>query len=253
MIETVDLAQGLMLIAIGFLAGGINTFAGGGSNLSLPALMMIGLPADVANATNRVAIFMQSLTATHGYYVKDKLDKASIKNIFLPIILGGLIGSIVASYLDVEILKPALLATMVAVSFWVVFKSDTNKENSDDFIRCSDSKLGFITTFLAGFYGGFVQAGVGFVLIAVFVGVLKHDLLKANALKIVAALIFTAISLVVFIYRDQVAWMAGIYLAIGSILGAIISVKFSIDIKPKTLKICVLLMTIVASAAALFM
>jgi len=251
MIETVNLTQAIMLIVIGFLAGGINTFAGGGSNLSLPALMMIGLPADVANATNRVAIFMQSVTATHGYYVNDKLDKASIKNIALPIIVGGLIGSLVASYLDVEILKPALLATMVAVSLWVVFKSDTNTKGDDTHVLCSNSKLGFFTTFLAGFYGGFVQAGVGFLLIAVFVGVLKYDLLKANALKIVAALLFTAISLVVFIYRDQIAWMAGLYLAVGSILGAMVSVKFSIDIQPKTLKICVLVMTIIASAAAL--
>lgn len=255
MIESVDLAQGIMLVVIGFLAGGINTFAGGGSNLSLPVLMMIGLPADVANATNRVAVFMQSLTATHGYYVNDKLDKASIKNIFIPIILGGLFGSIAASYLDVEILKPALLATMIAMSFWVVFKSDVKsdvkKEESVENVSCFESKLGFVTTFFAGFYGGFVQAGVGFVLIAVFVGVLKHDLLKANALKIVAALIFTAISLVVFIYRDQVAWMAGLYLAIGSVLGALVSVKLSIDIKPKTLKILVLMMTVVASVAAL--
>lgn len=252
MIETVELTQALMLIIIGFIAGCINTFAGGGSNLSLPALMMVGLPADVANATNRVAIFMQSLTATHGYYKKDKLDKASIKNIIVPILLGGLVGSVVASYLDVDILKPALLATMVAVSIWVVFKSDTDVTNNEA-IRCADSKLGFFTTFLAGFYGGFVQAGVGFVLIAVFVGVLKYDLLKANALKIVAALLFTAVSLVVFIFRDQVAWMAGLYLAVGSIAGAMISVKFSIDIKPKTLKILVLIMTIVASIAALLL
>ncbi len=250
MIEAVDLTQAIMLIIIGFLAGGINTFAGGGSNLSLPALMMIGLPADIANATNRVAIFMQSLTATHGYYVNDKLDKASIKNIIMPILLGGLLGAVVASYLAVEVLKPLLLATMVAVSFWVVFKSDTNN-STDKSVNCTDSKLGFITTFFAGFYGGFIQAGVGFVLIAVFVGVLKYDLLKANALKIVAALLFTTVSLIVFIFRDQIAWLAGIYLAIGSILGAMVSVRLSIDIKPKTLKVLVLIMTIVASIAAL--
>lgn len=250
MTETVDLIQAIMLIVIGFIAGGINTFAGGGSNLSLPALMMVGLPADIANATNRVAVFMQSITATHGYYKHDKLDKASVKNIIVPILLGGLIGSFVASYLAVDILKPILLATMVLVSLWVVFKSDSDN-TTDKIVNCANSKWGFLTTFIAGFYGGFIQAGVGFLLIAVFVGVLKYDLLKANALKIVATLLFTAIALVVFIYRDQVAWMAGIYLAIGSILGAMVSVKLSIDIKPKTLKILVLMMTVFASIAAL--
>ncbi len=252
MFEAVELTQIIMLIGIGFIAGAINTFAGGGSNLSLPALMMVGLPADVANATNRVAIFMQSLTASHGYYKKDKLEIGSIKNIIVPILLGGLVGAIVASYLSVEILKPVLLVTMVAVSLWVVFKSDS-KNTHNQVIQCSDNKWGFLTTFIAGFYGGFIQAGVGFVLIAVFVGVLKYDLLKANALKVVAALLFTTVSLIVFIFRDQVAWMAGIYLAIGSIVGAIVSVKWSIDVKPRTLKILVLIMTIVASIAALLL
>jgi uncharacterized protein len=250
MIESVDLIQAIMLIVIGFIAGGINTFAGGGSNLSLPALMMVGLPADVANATNRIAVFMQSLTATHGYYKHDKLNSDSIKNIIVPILLGGLVGAVVASYLDVDILKPLLLATMVCVSLWVVLKSDSDHP-AEQIINCSESKWGFITTFAAGFYGGFIQAGVGFVLIAVFVGVLKYDLLKANALKIVATLLFTAVALIVFIYRDQVAWMAGIYLAIGSILGAMLSVKFSVNVKSKTLKILVLIMTVIASIAAL--
>jgi len=251
--ETVELTQALMLIAIGFLAGGINTFAGGGSNLSLPALMMVGLPADVANATNRVAVFMQSLTATRKYHTHGKLDHQANKDVFLPLIIGGLIGALVASTLQVEILKPLLLATMIAVSFWVVLKSEPSTDNPTETVSCFDSKWAFLSTFLAGFYGGFIQAGVGFVLIAVFVGVLKHPLLNANVLKIVATLIFTSISLAVFIYGDQIAWLAGIYLAAGSILGAMVSVRFSIDIQPKTLKILVLIMTIVASLAALFL
>lgn len=252
MAESIDLIQALMLIFIGFLAGGINTIAGGGSNLSLPALMMIGLPADIANATNRVAILMQAVTGAHGYYRHGKLEQTSVKNIFLPIVLGGLIGALSASYLSVELLKPALLITMVIVSCWVVFKSDESPNKNDNILRCTDNKWAFLATFMAGFYGGFVQAGAGFVLIAAFVGVLKYDLLRANALKIVAALLFTIMSLVVFIARDQVAWLAGIYLALGGILGAMLAVKFSVDIKPKTLKILVLLMTIVASVAALF-
>ncbi len=253
MYETVELTQALMLIVIGFLAGGINTFAGGGSNLSLPALMMVGLPADVANATNRVAVFMQSLTATRKYHTHGKLDKEANKDVFLPLIIGGLVGALVASTLQVDILKPLLLTTMIAVSFWVVLQSDSSKEDPTETISCFDSKWAFLSTFLAGFYGGFIQAGVGFVLIAVFVGVLKHPLLNANILKIVATLIFTSISLAVFIYGDQIAWLTGIYLAAGSILGAMVSVRFSLDIKPKTLKILVLIMTIVASLAALFL
>ncbi|MEW6983851.1 sulfite exporter TauE/SafE family protein [Colwelliaceae bacterium 6471] len=246
-----DPYQIVILVSIGLCAGVINTLAGGGSNLSLPALMMFGLPADIANATNRVSVLLQSLTASRGFYKHNKISSVAVKDTFLPLFLGGLFGAIIASYMSIELLKPLLLGTMICLSLWVVMRSDSVPNNEIEPISCSQSTTGFITTFLAGFYGGFVQAGVGFVLIATFVGVLKYDLLRANALKVVAAVIFTSIALVVFIIRDQVAWVPGLTLAIGSIVGAQIAVKFAISIKAKTLKWLVFLMTLVASIAAL--
>jgi len=249
MFNNIDPYQAIVLIVIGLVAGVINTLAGGGSNLSLPALMMYGLPADVANATNRVGVFMQSLTASRGFYKHDKVDTTSIKDNFFPLFFGGLVGAITASYLNVALLKPVLLGTMVAVSLWVIFKSDTNSRDNDKRKSCYESKLGLLTTFAAGFYGGFIQAGVGFVLIATFVGVLNYDLLRANAMKVVATVIFTSIALLVFIVRDQIAWLPGILLGLGSIIGAQIGVKFAIEVKARTLKIMVFVMTFFASVA----
>ncbi|MCW8834700.1 MAG: sulfite exporter TauE/SafE family protein [Colwellia sp.] len=250
-LNTLDIYQAIILIAIGLMAGVINTLAGGGSNLSLPALMMYGLPADVANATNRVSVLMQSITASRGFYNHDKIDARSVKDTFFPLLFGGLVGAIAASYINVELLKPLLLGTMIAVSLWVVLKSDVQTEQHSKQKSCYSSKFALLATFASGFYGGFVQAGVGFVLIATFVGALNYDLLRANAMKVVATVIFTSIALLVFIFRDQIAWIPGILLGIGSIVGAQIAVKFAIEVKAKTLKIMVLLMTIFASAAAL--
>lgn len=250
MLNSLEIHQGIILILIGLVAGVINTLAGGGSNLSLPALMMYGLPADIANATNRVSVLMQSITATRGFHKHDKIDFSEVKDSFLPLLFGGLVGAITASYLNVELLKPILLGTMIAVSLWVVLKSDTKAEKQSKRKSCFDSKLGLLATFIAGFYGGFVQAGVGFVLIATFAGVLNYDLLRANAMKVVATVIFTSIALLVFIFRDQVAWLPGILLGMGSIVGAQIAVKFAIEVKAKTLKIMVLVMTLFASIAA---
>lgn len=250
MFNSFDIYQAIILIVIGFIAGVINTLAGGGSNLSLPALMMYGLPADIANATNRISVLMQSVTATRGFYQHDKIETAAVKDCFFPLLFGGLVGATTASYLNVELLKPLLLGTMITVSLWVVFKSETKTEEHSKRKSCYDSKLALFTTFMAGFYGGFVQAGVGFVLIAAFVGVLNYDLLRANAMKVVATVIFTSIALLVFIFRDQVAWLPGILLGIGSIAGAQVAVKFAVEVKAKTLKIIVLVMTVVASAAA---
>jgi len=251
MLNSFDLYQAIILIVIGLTAGIINTLAGGGSNLSLPALMMFGLPADIANATNRVSVLIQSITATRGFYKHDKIDSTSVKDSFFPLLIGGLVGAITASYLNVELLKPLLLGTMISVSLWVVIKSDTKTEEQSKRKSCYDSKLALLATFAAGFYGGFIQAGVGFVLIATFVGALNYDLLRANAMKVVATVIFTSIALMVFIFRDQVAWLPGILLGIGSMIGAQIAVRFAVDVKAKTLKIMVLVMTFFVSAAAL--
>lgn len=250
MLNTIDIYQAIILMVIGLMAGVINTLAGGGSNLSLPALMIYGLPADIANATNRVSVLMQSITATRGFYKADKIETSSVKDSFFPLLFGGLIGAITASYINVELLKPLLLGTMIVVSLWVVLKSENKVEEQRKRISCYDSKLGFLATFAAGFYGGFIQAGVGFVLLATFVGALNYDLLRANAMKVVATVIFTSIALMVFIFRDQIAWLPGIILGLGSMAGAQIAVNFAIKVHAKTLKIMVLLMTVVASAAA---
>jgi len=250
MLNALEVHQAIVLIVIGLMAGIINTLAGGGSNLSLPALMMYGLPADIANATNRVSVLLQSITATRGFYKHDKIETTAVKDSFFPLLFGGLTGAILASYINVELLKPLLLGTMIAVSLWVVLKSEVKVEELSKQKSCFDSKFSLLATFAAGFYGGFVQAGVGFVLLATFVGVLNYDLLRANAMKVVATVIFTSIALLVFIFRDQIAWLPGILLGLGSIVGAQIAVKFAIDVEARTLKIMVLVMTVFASAAA---
>ena len=252
LLSSIDAFQAGILITIGLLAGVINTLAGGGSNLSLPALMIYGLPADVANATNRVSVFMQSLTASRGFYQHGKIETSSVKDTFWPLLIGGLCGALAASYINVELLKPLLLGTMIAVSLWVVLKADTDNDSIAQHKSCFASKKALAATFAAGFYGGFVQAGVGFVLIAAFVGVLNYDLLRANAMKVVATLIFTTVALLVFIVREQIAWLPGLLLAIGSIVGAQIAVKFAVNVKAKTLKIMVLLMTVFASMVAVY-
>jgi uncharacterized membrane protein YfcA len=109
----------------------------------------------------------------------------------------------------------------------------------------------WMALFRAGFYGGFVQAGVGFVLIAALAGTLRYDIVSTNALKIVCTLAFTGVALAIFIYNDQVAWLPGLLLAVGSMVGAWLGVNIAIDISPKTMKWFLFLMTLVAVIAAI--
>ena len=242
----------LLLIALGFVAGIINTMAGGGSNLTLPALMVLGLPADVANATNRVSVFFQSMTATRGFYKHGKLDMPDIKAVVAITIAGGLAGAFVASYLPVTYLKPTLLATMIVMAAIILFKPSLISVPFGELpknVRTTPQSIPML--FIAGFYGGFVQAGVGFILIAAIAGSLRYDLARTNALKIVCTAAFTSVALLIFIARDQISWLPGLLLASGSILGAQIAVKITINISQNALKWFLFVMTIFASLAAI--
>jgi uncharacterized membrane protein YfcA len=241
-----------ILVITGFLAGVINTMAGGGSNLTIPALMVMGLPADIANATNRISVFFQSLTATRGFKKHGKLDIPDIKMIITVTMIGGVFGACFASYMPAAYLKPTLLLAMITMAAVILFKpSVIAVEPGTEALSVSQNKQSIPMLLLAGFYGGFVQAGVGFILLAAIAGSLRYDLTRANALKVVCTLAFTALALVLFISRGQVEWVPGLILAVGSIVGAHIAVKITITISQKALKWFLFIMTIFASLAAM--
>ncbi|MFQ3229561.1 sulfite exporter TauE/SafE family protein [Reinekea sp.] len=240
-----------ILAVTGLISGVINTIAGGGSNLTLPALMMMGLPADAANATNRVGVFMQSVAAVQGFASRGKMPTHDLKGIMIPLCVGGLLGSISASFMPVSFLKPVLLFTMLSLSTVILFRPSTvfPDEGEESLLVKGNAKAWWMLLF-AGWYGGFVQAGVGFILIAAIAGSLRYDLVRTNALKVLAAGAFTLIALSVFIWRDQVVWIPGLILAASTIVGARIGVRLSLKVDPKFMKWFLFVMTLVASAAA---
>lgn len=248
-----DLLQIISLLILGYIAGIINTLAGGGSNLTLPALMVLGMPADIANATNRVGIFLQTLWGAKSFHGHGELPLTDVKGIFVPLLLGGFIGALAASYAPVTYLKPVLLITMISMSLIILIKpSIVMPEPGTIPSRVSQTPSSWVMLFISGLYGSFVQAGVGFVLIIALTGTLRYDLIKSNALKLLCTLGFTSLALVIFILRDQIAWVPGLILASTMMIGAHHGVKFAIKAKPESLKWFLFIMTICGSAAAFF-
>lgn len=243
-----------LLLATGFAAGIINVLAGGGSNLTLPALMVMGLPADMANATNRVGVMLQSLVGLRGFNKSDRLERTDMLPILLPTLLGGVVGAGIASYLPNSLLKPLLLGMMISLSVIMIVKPKTVFPGPDEQPqRIRNRPWAAFGLFLTGIYGGFVQAGVGFLLIAALAGGLRYDLVRANALKLLCAGAFTAVALVVFIIDGLVAWVPGLVLGIGTMVGAQIGVRLALNISQTALKWFLLCMTLAASAAAIWL
>jgi len=247
----IDLLHFLLLVASGIAAGFVNTMAGGGSVFTVPALMLLGMPADVANGTNRIGVLMQSVAGVRGFRKYGKLDQSALLPIPLPTVTGSLLGSLVASYLPPDILKPVLLGTMLAMTLLVVLRPSTFPTTAEQPFAISDKPAANVWLFVAGVYGGFVQAGVGFILLTALAGVLRYDLVRANAMKMVCSLAFTLVALAIFLYFDQVRWMPGLILAAGNMLGTWITVRFAVKAKQSTIKWFLFVMTLCSCIAAL--
>ncbi|MDC2963639.1 sulfite exporter TauE/SafE family protein [Gammaproteobacteria bacterium] len=231
-----------VLLSIGLIAGCLNTLAGGGSLITLPALIALGLPADIANATNRLGIFAQSITGAKGFDYYGRLDRAAVLSLAGPIVSGSIVGALMASYMPVWLLEPILLSAMIGVALLLVLKPELMGKQKDNDNLVSQNTFAGFWLFLTGIYGGFVHAGIGFILIAVLAGSLRYDLVRANALKVVFTALFSLVAILIFTLREQIWWIPGLILAAGSFLGAVLGVRFTLRLNEKTLKWILLIM-----------
>lgn len=216
----------LALIGTGLAAGFINTTAGGGSMLTLPLLMFIGLPANVANGTNRIAILLQNVIGVNTFRKKKVLDLSTDYRLAIPAIAGSIIGALFAVEMNVELLKKVIAGLMVVLLIVVVLKPDVWVKERAGQTNAKPTMMQLVIFFFIGLYGGFIQMGVGFFLLAGLVLGCGHDLVRANAIKVFIVLIYTVFSLGIFIYHKQVNITAGLILAAGNMLGAWLGVHF---------------------------
>ncbi len=238
-----------LLCLAGFFAGGINTIAGGGSNLTLPVLMMLGLPADIANGTNRVGIWLQCLIGLRGFDRHDALPRSAVVPVLVPTLAGGLVGALLAALLPNFYLKPVLLICILIMAVVLLLRPRVLAPALGTPARAPTAgEAAWWGLFGAGVYGGFAQAGVGFILLAVLTAGLRHDLLRANALKLACALAFTSVALAVFIVFDKVSWIPGLALAAGAVAGAWLAVKVAVRLSEKALRGTLFALTLAAVA-----
>src|SRR5689334_6897848 len=128
------------LTVAGLFAGFVNTVAGGGSFLTIPVLMQIGLPVEIANATNRVAVLAQSSSGAAAFYREGKLDRSAVLDVVPATVVGAIIGTLAASYAPREILKPILLLTMVVMALLMVFRPNAIVPSDEKPLRVSERK-----------------------------------------------------------------------------------------------------------------
>lgn len=223
-----NLVDSLIIILVGFGAAFLNTVGGGGSLFSVPILTFMGLPITSANATSRVALLFQNIFAVGGFKSKG-VELPWPYSLYLGIasLGGGLIGALLASQVADEVFKKIFVGVMVGAVAMIIY--DPFKSNGHENLTPPRQWLGAFFFFFIGIYGGFVQAGIGFLVIAVLSMVNNLSLVKSNYVKVFAAIVYTAVSVVVFAYEGKIVWITGFILAIGHALGGWYASRWSVD------------------------
>jgi uncharacterized membrane protein YfcA len=220
----------LLLVAVpivGFVSGFINTLAGSGSLVTLPLLILLGLPANVANGTNRLGILVQCVVSVATFRRRDALPEVATWRIVVPSVLGATAGAALAVDLDEAMLRRTI-GVLMLVMLVVVLARPRRWLESHATGRESSAWVQAPLFFAIGAYGGFIQAGVGIFLLAALVLGAGFNLVGANAVKNLIVLIFTVAALAVFVVNDQVRWGLGALLAAGSGGGAWLAARMAV-------------------------
>jgi uncharacterized protein len=243
----------LLLAAVpltGFAAGFINTLAGSGSLLTLPILILLGLPANVANGTNRVGVVMQNIVAVATFRQRGALPLAGSWKLIVPSVAGAVLGAGLAVDLDEALLRRTIGVLMIVLIVVMLLKPE---RFIAEHLAPREPRL-FVEVplfFVIGIYGGFIQVSVGLFLIAGLVLGAGYNLVAANALKNLIVLVFTAAALAVFVINDQVQWTLGLLLGSGQAVGAWVAAHFAVKRGAQFVRWAVVIITI-GAALALF-
>ncbi len=217
-----------ILIGAGLLVGFINTLAGGGSAISLSALILLGLPPTVANGTNRVAILIQNIGAVGNFTRHKALDTRKGIWLSLTAVVGAIIGSWIAVDINEEVFKK-IIASILVLLFFVMLINPKRWIQGKAELQNKPVKLWqFVLFFFIGIYGGFIHIGVGYALLAGIVLGAGYDLVKANAIKVLIILLWTPLSLAVFWINGQINWSYGLIMGIGNFVGAFVASQIAV-------------------------
>ena len=237
--------EALLLFGVGILAGFINVMAGGGSTITLPILIFLGLDASVANGTNRVNLLSQNISAMLSFKKENVSQiKLSLKLALLTL-PGAIIGSFFATKISNALFEKILGIVMIGIVITMLIP------NSKDFVKEKITKklpwLIYPAMILLGFYGGFIQVGIGFLIMLTLHNILKMKLIYVNMHKVFIVMVYTIPALIIFIISGNVNWLWGICLAAGSWIGAWWSAKVSVRKGDKIVKVVLIIAIVIMS------
>ena len=249
-----DLESYAVAIIGSLIAGGINTLAGNGSAITLTILTeVLGLPPNTANGTNRIGIFTQSAITSFVFYKNKKLDVNRNKKYIYPIVIGAIAGGFLAINVSNEEFKAVFKFMLVFMLLAVLVKPKRWLRNTD--LNYKPKWYFYVPALFAlGFYGGFIQMGMGVFFLIIMVLGLRVNIIESNAIKGFVIGAYTLLVIFIFHYKGLIDWKLGGIMAIGQTLGGYLTAKFA-SRHPKAEQIAyyVLIIVLVVAIGKLFL
>lgn len=219
--DAVDVA---ILIGGGLAAGIVNTLAGGGSLLSVPLLVMLGLPGTVANGTNRIGVLLQNLTAAWRFRRSGVSGIEGASKVVVPVCIGSLVGAYTVANLD-DATFQRIFGLVMLIDLIPMLRPP--KPGGADATHPWPPWVLFAVFAAIGLYGGAIQAGVGLLM----VGALNHTgygLVQANSIKVTTNVVLTTFAIPVFLWHGQISWPHAAVLAIGFAAGGELGARIAV-------------------------
>lgn len=217
-----------VLSTVGVLGGFLNVMAGGGSLLTVPVMVFMGLPGPVANGTNRIAILAQNLTAIATFFQRGFAEFRLSLSLAACALPGAVLGALVGVRLEGPWFNRALAIIMVGVMLVMHFDRGSASQPRDHQPDRKQMIRGHLLMVAAGFWGGFIQLGVGFILMPILNRAMGLDLVRTNMHKVFIIAVYTVAALLVFASSVELLWVAGLALALGNSLGGYLGAHFTV-------------------------
>ncbi|MDE0012075.1 MAG: sulfite exporter TauE/SafE family protein [Candidatus Poribacteria bacterium] len=245
-----NLLHVVLLFGTGIAAGFLNTVAFGGSLLALPMLIFLGLESAVANGTNRVAIFFQNFSAIMGFRRKGVSDFSYSILLAVPAVIGAVIGATIAVDIKDSVFNLILAVVMIAMLVLTLLNPTERLKDRIENGGKHSKIIPMVVFFFIGIYGGFIQAGVGLLIITALRLLTGMDLVRTNAIKVFVIFFYTVVALGIFIMEDKVNWYLGPTLAVGNACGAWLGSHWAVEKGDKWIKV-MLIVAVIAFAIRL--
>lgn len=225
------------MILVGCVAGFLNVVAGGGSLLTVPVMVFMGVPGPAANGTNRIAILAQCVTAVITFFRKGYSDFKLSMTLALCAIPGAVLGAFMGTRLEGIWFNRVLAVIMIGVMLIMAFEKKSELVEPRTDTKPRNLLLGHLLMVGVGCFGGFIQIGVGFIIMPVLYRVMGLDLVKVNMHKVFIVAAYTIAALIIFASLVEIYWLLGICLALGNSIGGWLGAHISVTRGERLIKI----------------